>query len=197
MTTPTTNSVAQLLTELEAVEEQLSRTAGEHRGRALLLAQRMTLRVEITRLTGALPQDLPSLARQHQAHLEANGPTVGDCWRTAIACLLEVPRDDVPHWMEIYKDQPDSVQWWHDTVAFVEAARPGWTLTLVRPPAWPIYSHPLISPPHVVLVGKSPRGDWLHAVIADTITGDLVWDPHPAGGGVLTHAQAAVLTRLT
>ena len=137
-----------------------------------------------------------NLAEQHQAHLEANGPIVGDCWRTAIACLLEVPRDEVPHWIEIYKDQPESIGWWYDTVAFVEAARPGWTLTLVRPPSWPIYTHPQISPARVLLTGQSPRGDWLHVVLADAVTGDLAWDPHPTGGGVLSQVEAAVLTEI-
>lgn len=138
-----------------------------------------------------------NLAEQHQAHLDANGPTVGDCWRTAIACLLEVPRDGVPHWMEIYKNEPESVGWWYDTVAFVEAARPGWTLALTRPVIWPIYLQRTEMTQRVLLTGKSPRGDWLHVVLADSVTGEVVWDPHPTGGGVLSHVEAAFLTRIT
>lgn len=138
-----------------------------------------------------------NLAEQHQAHLEANGPIVGDCWRTAVACLLEVPRDEVPHWIEIYKDRPESVDWWYDTVAFVEAARPGWTLALSRPVLWPIYLHRQEETRRVLLTGQSPRGDWLHVVLADAVTGELVWDPHPTGGGVLSQVEVAYLAPIT
>lgn len=135
------------------------------------------------------------LARQHQRYLEAGGEIPGDCWRTAIACLVEVPRDDVPHFIHEYAgDDEMSTEWWTQSVAFVEAAVPGWTLVCLAP-EFPIYQHPDDAPRRVIVTGQSPRGDWLHCVIADAATGELVHDPYPGAAGVLTHVEVAALTQ--
>lgn len=34
---------------------------------------------------------------------------------------------------------------------------------------------------HAIVTCKSPRGDWDHCVIADILSGEVVWDPHPDG----------------
>lgn len=36
--------------------------------------------------------------QQLYAHCPEKGIT-GDCWRTSLACLLEAPVEDVPHWL--------------------------------------------------------------------------------------------------
>lgn len=136
--------------------------------------------------------EVTALDRQHQRFLERDGDIPGDCWRTAIACLLEIPRDDVPHFIHEHGGDEESTDWWYATVAFVEAARPGWTLVCLRP-YFPIYAHPEDGPARVVLTGGSPRGAWLHCVVADAITGELVHDPFPDGTGVTDHVEVSAL----
>lgn len=138
------------------------------------------------------------LRRQHQrygdttaAYLRGENVTPGDCWRTAIACLLAVPRDDVPHFVHEHQGP----EWWDETVAWVEQARPGWTLESYEP-SFPAYIDPESSPQQVIGTGQSPRGDWLHSVIIDAMTGDLFHDPYEGGGGILAiEAMAALVTK--
>lgn len=132
-----------------------------------------------------------SLATQTQAFTDIGGPIPGDCWRTAIACLLELERDDVPHFIHLYAEDENPTRWWHETVTFVESTMPDYTLKLVNPD-FPIYEEDAFD--RVVLTGASPRGDWLHAVVADSHTGNLVHDPHPDGTGVLSKVDVAALT---
>ncbi|MDF2508460.1 MAG: hypothetical protein K0Q52_2319 [Microbacterium sp.] len=136
------------------------------------------------------------LRRQHQAILDANGPVPGDCWRTALACLLEVPRDEVPHFIHAHNNEPG--EWWLSSVAWVEHQRPGYTLA-AWDPRWPIIQwdgiEPEDAPQWAILTGKSPRGDWQHCVIASARTGQILHDPHPAGGGLRSQDDVAVVVR--
>lgn len=99
----------------------------------------------------------------------------GDCWRTAIACLLDMDRDDVPHFAHLYPDPEPN--WWVETVRWVEAQKPGMTLVGAEP-VYGVVGRPVIAS------GPSPRGPWLHSVIADGTTGELLWDPHPSHAGL-------------
>lgn len=127
-------------------------------------------------------------AEQTQAYTEVGGDIPGDCWRTAVACLLEVERDEVPHFAHEHGDR-----WFESTVEWVEERLPGFTLGAFEP-SFPIYAEPELAPQRVILSGRSPRGDWLHAVIADARTGALVWDVHPDRTGVLSHVDVIALT---
>lgn len=104
--------------------------------------------------------------------------------RAAFASLLDLPLDEVPHWVDIYINVDDHVvqEMWDEVIEFVEAYRPGMTLNWVKA-EFPIYTSGAL--PYVILTGKSPRGDWNHCVLVDSETGELAWDPHPSGGGVL------------
>lgn len=127
--------------------------------------------------------------RLTQTITDTNGPVPGDCWRTAIACLLD--RDDpttVPHFIAAPlpegETEDTSTAWWDATVAYVEAHTPdGITLVLLEP-MFPVYLDPENAPRHVIATGPSPRGDWLHCVIVDAVTGELVHDPHPLRAGL-------------
>lgn len=110
----------------------------------------------------------------------------GDCWRTALACLLGLPDPtSFPHVVDQHRDaQDDSHAWWHATVAAVEQIDPSLTLVAVDPifPAYLETTDPFW--PCVVASGPSPRGPWLHAVVVDALTGALMWDPHPSRAGL-------------
>lgn len=140
--------------------------------------------------------------------------TPGDCWRACLASLLEVPHDDVPHFVHLYdggvgapgeegvewrdSTEPDGPRWWRESVAWVQQQRPGWTLAAWdRPEPWtPFYGYEpgqtdLLrreipeAPLRVILTAPSPRGAWNHSVLVDAQTGELEHDPFPGGEGVL------------
>lgn len=73
------------------------------------------------------------LYRQKQKHLHRpDEGEIGDCYRTAIACVLGVPRDSVPHFVEICG--------WDNGVG-CHAATLDWLkrehgMTMVRFPIW-------------------------------------------------------------
>ena len=105
--------------------------------------------------------------------------TRGDCYRTAIACLLDVPRDDVPHVLE------------HDTPAVQRASGAylrRFGLAMLEMPlkgadAADIVAFMAATNPDVrsfLLSGTTPRG-WDHTVVAHA---EGLWDPHPSRAGL-------------
>jgi hypothetical protein len=122
--------------------------------------------------------------RLTQTITDAGGPVPGDCWRTAIACLLDLREPtDAPHFIHEHADGHDTA-WWEASVAFVADRVPaGQSLVLIKP-RFPVYEDPENGNPHVIATGPSPRGDWLHSVVVDARTGELVWDPHPSRAGL-------------
>lgn len=165
-------------------------------------------RAKAARYFGTPPLDLwelvrapDQLHRQFQRYTDAEGDPPGDCWRTALACLIQVPRDEVPHFIHEYQGHKvgprgtlSTPLWWVKSVEWVEQQRPGWTLENYAP-RFPVYDGD--GPSRVIISGQSPRGDWLHAVIADSVTGALVHDPHPSGAGVLDQQEMAALIPVT
>lgn len=114
----------------------------------------------------------------------ANGLIPGDCWRTAIACLLDLTDPlCVPHFIHEHRDGAD-IDWWIASAAFVEERVPTGQTLLCLTPTFPVYQDPDKAYPHVLATGPSPRGDWLHTVVVDAITGELIWDPHPSRAGL-------------
>lgn len=96
----------------------------------------------------------------------------GDCMRAAIASILELDPTLVPHFVSYRMcETTDPWLWWWALV--------GWTYTVgirttfaVEPPAgWSVVS------------GIGPRG-YGHVVVA--YDGEVVHDPHPEGGGLVS-----------
>lgn len=137
---------------------------------------------------------MPDLSKQIQkiAHDEVAG-NIGDCWRTAIACLLEIEQDKVPHFAELYPDE-ETLDWWYASVKFIESKLPGMTLVCTQV-LWPWDVAPDDAPEKVIVSGKSPRGDFYHSVIYNAKTGELNWDPHPSGAGILDQIEVFGITR--
>lgn len=140
------------------------------------------------------------LSKQMQIHTDIDSEIPGDCWRTALACLLEIPMADVPHFLHLYPDHPhdyeSNIRWWTESKAYVQMTRPDYVLECFTPvfPFWRINTDSAVKvSPYVILSGQSPRGDWAHAVIADAITGDTVHDPYPGGGGLLSNENIFAL----
>lgn len=124
------------------------------------------------------------MRRHTQTILHVPGESVGDCWRTAIACLLDLDEPtQVPHFVADYPEEGPG--WWYASVEFVERNMPGWTLENYDA-QFPAYLEPEQAPQFVIVSGRSPRGV-PHAVIADAVTGEIVWDPHPDRTGLVGH----------
>lgn len=87
----------------------------------------------------------------------------GNCFQACVASLLELPLGEVPHFAE-YEN------WWEALTEWAESLR--YTVSWEKFPL-NFYS---------IATGKSPRGDYNHAVIS--LAGKTVHDPHPSRSGL-------------
>jgi len=98
---------------------------------------------------------------------------LGDCWRASIASLLDLTAQEVPHFVDLFGG--DFAQATLDWLAKRGLVGEFWD----GPPA---------IDGHVIATGQSPRGDWLHAVVARLrpsedagyVEVEFVHDPHPS-----------------
>lgn len=105
---------------------------------------------------------------------------MGDCWRTCIACILEVDRDTVPNFVELGGPEnapgTDEGAWWEATLDFLEP----FGLQLIE---WEIDAeHPWAPMSATILTGKSPRNSLSHSVVGFGL--EIVHDPHPTRAGL-------------
>jgi hypothetical protein len=110
--------------------------------------------------------------------------TPGDCLRVAVANLLRLPYDDVPHFAQ-------HVSWW-DTLRRWARNRGG-DFSGVTPENGSV-RHCFATPPENLLLlgcGPSPRGPFWHTVLVD-LDLRLIHDPHPSGAGLLEVAEGIV-----
>jgi len=96
----------------------------------------------------------------------------GDCWRAALASLLDLDVEEVPHF-GLY------VSWWLESRRWMRSR--GVDLAYYYASDW-IGAD---SGPPMVLDGPSPRGPFRHCVVGLPGTGELVWDPHPTRMGLV------------
>ncbi len=125
----------------------------------------------------------------HQSHFVADieAPIPGNCTQAAVASILELPLDAVPHFL-LFLGAWDSA-----LVAFLRQRDPHlevWTSREEWAVGWrerEVTVHPLDEAPSSGLFlasGPSPRGDWLHLVVWDAAEQTTAWDPHPEAGGL-------------
>lgn len=100
-----------------------------------------------------------------------DGTTRGNCYQAVLATLLDLPLDEVPHFVDI--EERGGPCYWNSSIQWL------WERGYVvyyneEPPTGKFY----------FVTGKSPRGDFYHVVIGRD--GALAHDPHPDGTGVLT-----------
>lgn len=93
---------------------------------------------------------------------------IGNCLQAAVASILEMPLEAVPHFAASEGD------WGEEMVAWLRVQQYGFINLTDPTKPWPGFH---------LMSGKSPRGDYLHTVVA---RGDEVaHDPHPSRAGVL------------
>lgn len=104
------------------------------------------------------------------------GSPDGNCFQASVASILELPLEEVPDF--------DGDDWYEK---FTEWLKPrGFYPLTFKMGEW--------KPPpdaYTIFGGKSPRGDWLHAVVG--IGGEVAHDPHPDRTGLLTLDDATLL----
>lgn len=122
--------------------------------------------------------------------------TMGDCFRTAFAGALGLPRDDVPHFVGMAEGY---AAWWRElndwsgrnygsVVAYWDTDR--WQATRAEhPDRLPVYPG---RRGYVVVSGPSPRGPFHHACVAD-LDLNVVHDPHPLGMGLESVSHVYVM----
>ena len=102
--------------------------------------------------------------------------SIGDCWATSIACILEIPQKDVPNFAAIEVEDEESTKWWEETQRFVREH--GYEII-----EWEIPEEGAWAPDgYTILTGRSPRGDWSHSVVGWGMR--VIHDPHPSGAGL-------------
>lgn len=118
----------------------------------------------------------------HQTHFYGGnepGITRGNCWQTAIACVLDLELDEVPHFVDLHDTH--GIDWWHYTTEWLYHR------------GYEIYRIPthLYTNEYYFVSGLSPRGNWFHVVIYRN--GKMVHDPHPSGEGILEEEDFEVI----
>lgn len=123
----------------------------------------------------------------------------GDCFRACIASILELPLDDVPHFVQIgltpHPDDPQPLaegnsDWWYYLRDWLRPRG----LIYFDIPAGEDAPDALISAlGYHTITGLSPRGDWQHVVVGRG--GEIVHDPHPEGGGLRDRRLIGIFAR--
>ena len=118
----------------------------------------------------------------------------GNCWATAISCVLELPLEEVPNFCAKGTDVIEDgvrLDWYRRTVLWLRER--GWDMVTFR---WPVPAEAELIPPDGIclVTGPSPRNnEKLHVVVGRIVTRyvqsgdgwgttfDLVseHDPHP------------------
>jgi hypothetical protein len=113
------------------------------------------------------------IKRYLQKHTDVDSAGLGDCFSACVACILDLPQDVVPlfcawegHWFWQFQEW---LEMFHLTA--IELNMQQRCMCPVTPGV------------PCILTGKSPRGSWLHAVVATTDRGgfNFYHDPHPDG----------------
>jgi hypothetical protein len=124
---------------------------------------------------------------QHQTILGTgkNGEPRGNCFATAIACILELPVDAVPNFCE--QDH------WIEALNEWLAPRMLFYLEVFIPDDNRDQHYLFKFAGYHVITGQGPRG-CRHSVIGNC--GAMIHDPHPSGAGLLTEEEYGFLIPL-
>jgi hypothetical protein len=129
--------------------------------------------------------------------LVLHDPTVpeqlGDCLRACIASLLDLPADQVPHFVQdgyYAGDLDDDGDQWYRLLR-------GWLRDRGMDVLWPAADDvgeylPWSLLDLCLLCGPSPRGPFLHVVVGRP-DGTVVHDPHPSRDGLAGAATSIAL----
>mgnify|MGYP006350002283 CR=1 FL=1 len=117
------------------------------------------------------------------------GETIGNCFATCVACLLDMDLEDVPNFVDTEGDW-----WWRFQVWLEARGMYAIEINFVKSDDSRYNFEPVPGNIGCILTGKSPRGDHLHSVVgltAEITCGDVLQsrcdvyhDPHPSDAGI-------------
>lgn len=115
-------------------------------------------------------------------HLQNQLGVQGNCWQVAVACVLDLELEEVPHFIKIHDEGGE--HWWLHSQRWLNER--GYKL------------EPLAAAPDTdelyLVIGPSPRGQELsHVVIYQN--GKMVHDPHPDATGVLEEKHFDIIRK--
>ena len=110
---------------------------------------------------------------------------IGDCWRTAVACIFDLLPEEVPHFQAPYWGEPDAVnairdlnEWLKSYGLFYVAA--GYNFATVEEAL--AYSAQIFRGNRILFSGTSKNGTG-HVVVARH--GEIEWDPAIDDSGII------------
>jgi|GEM_PF-2772556 hypothetical protein len=118
----------------------------------------------------------------------------GNCWQTAVACVLDLPAEDLPPQHEIesmaaIEDGERYAGHFSYTNALNAYLTKHHSLGYLQEPAWKLGAFTLSDPGYHLLIGPTVRtvvdGDGpriIHCVVGKH--GEQIWDPHPSRAGL-------------
>lgn len=109
----------------------------------------------------------------------------GNCLQAVIASLLDLPLDEVPHFVKEHVDSGGQLHWWDQMWKWL-AAR-GWAIHAAG-----LDTH---RTENLMASGPSPRGNGIHHVVIYR-DGEMVHDPHPDRSGILSVEDCFGLHRI-
>ena len=114
----------------------------------------------------------------------------GNCYQAALASVLELPLEQVPHFAQDGERWQETSSAWLSAQGvirsfYVDEHLTRLTYPLRVEPGTDFWGTPVESLVGALGAGPSPRGPWRHVVVLDPETGDMLHDPHPSGAGVL------------
>lgn len=116
----------------------------------------------------------------------------GNCYQVCVACILDLPVEEVPH----FYGETDDIDLANANIVKYLAAQGCYQIYMDWGYFMGLYQKQLIRLPEgnlVILGGKSPRGDFEHAVLG-TVNPDgtytIVHDPHPTDAGLVGEPTA-------
>ena len=122
----------------------------------------------------------------------------GNCYQAAIASVLELDLDEVPHFATFADGWTErSSQWFLDRGllrAFYDPTRLTWPIRVE--PGTDFWGHRVSHIVGVIAAGPSPRGPFRHCVVADPRTGRMSHDPHPSSAGLAEVDEVEILLAL-
>lgn len=118
----------------------------------------------------------------------------GDCWRCCVAAVVQVPAEQVPHFMALNQGDADIQRWL--------MARGYCQIRFDHPYGYPfIYTPGFHGDPEplvpIIAIGPTVRSllpSHQHAVVM--VGGKVVYDPHPSDAGLLAVKYGYVITKV-
>lgn len=125
------------------------------------------------------------MIRHKQLFKHSPPDTYGDCQRTVYACLLDIPVEDVPHFGELYWDDPDLYVWSRETERWLNSRGLSETQVVFDDPNLEniLKTQANTNPGRYYMLTGMSRNETNHVVIG--LDDKIVWDTSIDDSGIV------------